>query len=118
MSITENLDMETVEQLEMIATDDKEFIITLLETFDQNSKSQIEELQKFLEAKDWTSLKNGAHQLKGSASNVGARTMRLLCKDLEDNAIAKKKDEAQDTLNSIASAFTTCKGALAEYFKV
>ena len=56
---------------EMLGEDDEEFVHDLVEAFSESSQQALREVRQASGAGDWAAVARAAHQLKGSASNVG-----------------------------------------------
>ncbi|WP_242209454.1 MULTISPECIES: Hpt domain-containing protein [unclassified Pseudomonas] len=74
----------------------------LLDTFLTDSENRLGELQKTSDAKALSEL---AHSFKGSASNMGAVRLAVLCQELESNAKDKSSAEIVKLVAEISDEF-------------
>jgi HPt (histidine-containing phosphotransfer) domain-containing protein len=78
---TEHLDLDTIKELKIIMGDEYSL---LLETFINDSVIRINTVAEAVAAQDPDAIRRAAHGLKGSAGNMGAVRLSLICKSLEE----------------------------------
>lgn len=91
------LDSELLGELRDIMADD---FTRLVEAFIQDGKFRCEAMRAALQAGDGEQLRQLAHSLKGSSSNLGAHRLTGLCLELEQQALSDM-DAAAVTLQRI-----------------
>ena len=72
-----------VSRLQETSMDDREFEEELLEIFLSSIDSQLENLKKSLENKNWKEAYDLSHTIKGSSSQIGGNLVSTLSKDIE-----------------------------------
>ncbi|HEY1013288.1 MAG TPA: response regulator, partial [Herpetosiphonaceae bacterium] len=78
------LDGAVLEGLRELNSDDEPDIVTMLiEIFFNSAPALLAQIREQAARQDGPALEIAAHSLKGSASNLGARELARLCKDLE-----------------------------------
>jgi len=93
-SIEEHVDMATLDMLKEVMEDG---FVNLLETYINDSKVRLDDLQNALAAGDGEAVRRAAHSLKGSSGNLGANRMAALCLDVENRG----KDDQLDGLDKL-----------------
>lgn len=109
MNASASLDWELVRELKDIMA---EGFITLVESYERDTSSRLKEMHRALEQGDRALLRQLAHSLKGSSSNLGAVAVTGHCVDLEHNAAAAARDEIAGLLGSLESAHEQALAAL------
>ena len=105
MESNPHIDAAMLAELEEIMED--EFGV-LLETYLADAVIRLDSIDSAMSAQDIGLLRESAHSLKGSSSNIGALQLSGLCASIEDLARDNHMDEA----------VTIVPGARAEYEKV
>ena len=82
---TQHLDSEILEELRVVMGNE---FAGLLQTFVQDSGQRVQAIARELAAQDAVALRAAAHSFKGSSSNMGARRLAQLCKEIEELALA------------------------------
>ena len=72
--------------LKELSNGSKEFINEMISVFMEQTPVEIENLEKYLEAKDWKSLRAIAHKMKPSFSFMGIKELDVLIKLIEEYA--------------------------------
>ncbi|MDD9950210.1 MAG: Hpt domain-containing protein, partial [Zetaproteobacteria bacterium] len=81
------LDTDQLESLRELNEPDEDDIVTeLIDIFVCNSPNVLDNLKQAVSDGDRTMLKKLAHKLKGSCANLGAKKMRALCLELEEQS--------------------------------
>lgn len=104
-SSTPTLDRGKLHKLRGHFDEDPGFVSEVLETYLADSKNVVPMLREVVEAADTRALRNVAHMLKGSSSNVGARRMVELCRTLEELGEAGEIEGAMDLLVKVEEEF-------------
>ena len=100
MKATVPLDMELVGELREIMA---EGFVTLVDSYQRDSAQLLVSMQNALRAGDRGQLRQLAHSLKGSASNLGVRRLSRLAAQLEKEA---KAGELQEPESQVAALQT------------
>lgn len=103
------LDMELVGELKEIMA---EGFVTLVESYQRDSAERLAAMQGALEAEDRAQLRQLAHSLKGSSSNLGAVKVAELCIALESHMAEAPAAELQGLLDALNEAYATAIEAL------
>jgi CheY-like chemotaxis protein/HPt (histidine-containing phosphotransfer) domain-containing protein len=69
----------------------------LIELFFRDTRPRLESMEQALGRDDLAALASGAHSLKGSASNLGARALAALCATMERQAKAGEVAQARES---------------------
>jgi len=77
----------------------------LLDTFLNDSEERLRLLRQALQETDAQGLRLAAHSFKGSCSNMGARMLAGLCKQLEEAARRERLAEAPALIEQIEREF-------------
>ncbi|MBK4732272.1 Hpt domain-containing protein [Oxynema sp. CENA135] len=86
------------ERLEEISGGDLEFQREILEAFLEDSRETLVRVRQSWQTQDAGAIADGAHQIKGSSSNVGASSIQKIALELERQA---KQGNLSDTLAAI-----------------
>jgi histidine phosphotransfer protein HptB len=85
MMATQHLDREILEELRVVMGNE---FSGLLQTFIQDSAQRVAAIRRELDAANAVGLRAAAHSFKGSSSNMGARQLAQLCKQIEELSLA------------------------------
>lgn len=106
MVATAHLDADILDELRVIMGDD---FTALLNTFIQDSTQRIEAVEREFAARNAIALRAAAHSFKGSSSNLGAHHLALLCRQIEDFALAGDLDACTAPVGELAAEFAAVK---------
>ena len=95
--------------------DDQQVIMELLDLFRTATRPLLEKLQAAAAQQDANALKALAHEVKGSAGNLGIEGMARLAADLENAAANADWPNATKQCDSLAIAFEQVLVAIADY---
>ncbi len=109
MKATEPLDMELVGELQDIMADG---FVTLVDSYQRDASQRLVSMQAALDAEDRGQLRQLAHSLKGSSSNLGAVQVTALCVALEGHVADAEASKLQELLNALDEAHVTAVEAL------
>lgn len=84
--MNEDLDMEIIDGLREIESEDPGFARELVEIYARDSSIRMAELRTAVEASDTTAIAAIAHALKGASRSIGARRVGDLAEALERQA--------------------------------
>lgn len=102
MVATAHLDRDVLDELRMIMGSE---FAGLLNTFLQDSSQRVATIEHELAARNATGLRAAAHSFKGSSSNMGARQLAQLCKQVEELALAGDVDACAPLVAELAAEF-------------
>lgn len=88
------LDDQVLENMKVIAEDDEEFLVNLIQMFLERVPGVLKDMELALQTKDPKRLERSSHSLKGSAGNIGAKLMMNQCQQLEEWGRKGLTDEA------------------------
>lgn len=103
---TEHLDREILEELRVVMGNE---FSALLQTFVQDSMQRVIAIQREMAALDAVGLRAAAHSFKGSSSNMGARYLAQLCKQIEELALAGETSACEPLLRELESEYIAVK---------
>ena len=103
---TQHLDGEILEELRMVMGNE---FSALLQTFINDSSQRVAAIQREIAAQDVVGLRAAAHSFKGSSSNMGARYLAQLCKEIEELALAGEISTCAPLLQELTNEFTAVK---------
>ncbi len=110
MIATQHLDANTLEELQLVMEDE---FAGLLQTFVQDSGQRVATIRRAITWLDPVVLRTAAHTLKGSSSNMGARNLALLCKRIEEMALAGETTACESLLFEIEAEYDGIKAEVA-----
>ncbi len=83
----------------------------MIDLFLAHAGERVDQIRKGLSAPDQEAAETGAHTLKSSAGNVGARRVQQLASEAESMAEAGKMDELQELFPALEKEFhSACEG--------
>lgn len=85
---------------------------TLVESWRRDTRNRMNAIEQALEAGDATALRQTAHSLKGSSSNLGARCVVSVCIELEKLANLKDLAGAAAQLDTLRQAVDSAEQEL------
>jgi HPt (histidine-containing phosphotransfer) domain-containing protein len=87
-------------------------VAELLESYLADTPNRLEEIARFLESDDQTSLKRAAHSLKGSSSIFGLSEMEAIANRLEHSFATGELAMQTRFLEDLRGEFERCRGLL------
>jgi HPt (histidine-containing phosphotransfer) domain-containing protein len=108
---TEHLDLDTLKELKIIMGDEYSL---LLETFINDSVIRIKTVAEAVAAQDPDTIRRAAHSLKGSAGNMGAVKLSLICKSLEELGASGSVQGASLLLEEMQNEYLLVSQTLSE----
>jgi HPt (histidine-containing phosphotransfer) domain-containing protein len=103
---------------ELTSADESDFLTEVIDIFLENTPPLIAELKQAVEAADPRKFQRLAHKLKGSSSNLGAKSLAKLCEMLERMGMQLETTGSQEILHRIEDEFTHVKHALHTEWRV
>jgi PAS domain S-box-containing protein len=89
-------------------------LIELIDLFIRDGSSRLETMETALQSKSLADVAQGAHGLKGSASNLGAPRLATLCGEVEKYALAGASDQAAIAFTALREEFVQVRALLQE----
>ncbi len=110
------IDMEVISCLRELGGDDDPGLVNeLIDLFLDDASTRVESLLKAMQEEDLDELVQIAHALKSASANLGAMTLSVLCREIEQKA--RDGDEASaitPLVEQADSAFADARSALCE----
>lgn len=98
--------------LKQLSNGSNEFINEMISVFMEQTPIEISNLEKYLKAKDWKSLRAIAHKMKPSFPFMGIKELESVIKLIEENAANEKNIEQLPDL--ISKVKNVCTEAIKE----
>jgi PAS domain S-box-containing protein len=95
-----------------IGGDDPEFLIELISSYLDNTRSLLQELYTSFAQKDFEVLLRTVHTLKSSSSVIGAEDLSTLCRELETNLRNNKLEDLEIKINKITDEYAQVRSEL------
>ena len=108
---TAHLDLDALKELKTIMGDEYSL---LLETFLNDSVQRIRTIAEAVAAQDPIAIRRAAHSFKGSAGNMGALRLALICKSLEEIGANGDIQGASSLLEDMHNEYRLVSQALSE----
>ena len=100
------IEVDRLDELRSIAGPDGDiFLAELRDAFAQDAAERVEILRKAIDNGDTSTLRNVAHTLKGSCTNIGATAMAELCLALENHGREAKIQGTVELVEALAEAY-------------
>lgn len=112
MSADQRLDGDILAMLKDVMED--EFSV-LIETYLSDGVNRIQDLRKALNNQDSDAVRQTAHSLKGSSSNIGAGPLAQLCMKIESCADKGQLAGLDSILDEVEQEFSAVSQALSEF---
>src|SRR5438105_8497477 len=94
------------EELEQLAEQGESGLVQeVLAVFQTDTAERLTKLRNAVSSGDRTEVRNQAHAIKGSASQVGALAVAAFCQSLESKALAGPLPELRDLAGHLDTAF-------------
>jgi PAS domain S-box-containing protein len=87
--------------LQEIAGGDSSFQLEMVQEFVNNAELFLAEAKQALAAKDWVTLANKAHQIKGGSASIAVRSMSEMAAKLEQQAKANKLEGVDELISEL-----------------
>ena len=94
-----------INQLRNVCMDDSELMRELVTALIDDATKQLSALSEAVEHADATHCARVAHYIKGACANVGAASMAVLLKQIENSATAGDFDACRASLNNLTAEF-------------
>jgi len=87
-------------------------VLQLVEIFLEHAPERVGQIRSGLDETDLEVAERGAHSLKSSAGNLGARRLERVAARIEDHSSRREVAEATDLLDALESAYQEARTAL------
>lgn len=94
-----------IDQLRNVCLEDSELMRELVTALIEDATKQFSALSDAVEHADATRCARVAHYVKGACANVGAVSMAVLLKQIENSATAGDFDACRTSLNNLTAEF-------------
>src|SRR5689334_2264582 len=84
---------------------DESLVKEVLNVFRTDTAERLAKLRNALERGDLAQVKGQAHSMKGSASQVGARSVAMLCQQIEAEALTADPATLRDVVDRVEAEF-------------
>ncbi len=108
-SLSNIIEPKMLESLLEIESDQQGFVFEILDVFFEHAEEKIIETKTAIANEDIQSIKDTAHNLKGSSGNVGLTNISRLFADLEKKAEAADWSEVKEIFEEITKVFNKTK---------
>ena len=105
------LDRTTLGHLLML-DDGEGFLQTITSTFYNDAECLLYDIKSAIETRNYNTLIEAIHGLKGCASNLGAESLKNLCIDYDSLAPTELMDRRYEVVLELATLFQCSKHAL------
>jgi CheY-like chemotaxis protein/HPt (histidine-containing phosphotransfer) domain-containing protein len=113
------LDVEMLSSWRDLTEDgENDFLTEVIDIFLENTPPMLKEMNEATKNKDARTLQRLAHKLKGSSSNLGAKSMAELCATLEEEASRGQLADAPKLVRDLEGEFAKVSQALRSEWRV
>ena len=112
---SDTLDQHVLDELCDAASGEMRMIVELVDLFQKNVPSLIEQLRESAANQDAAELCRAAHTLKSASANLGARGLAAMCKSLEDQGKTGKVNGAMEEIAQIKDEYARALDALRRF---
>ena len=113
MTVSDVLDPKVIESLRQLTPPGEPDVLNeVLTIFLQEVPTRVERLRTFLAAGSIIEVQRSAHSLKGSAGNIGARSLYDICRQLDDKARSGDLPALAPLVDALASEFDKVKAEI------
>jgi len=95
------LDEQTLDQIRQLQRGVPNLLSKVAELYLENSAALLDELRSCLHRRDFAGMAKGAHALKSTSANAGAKHLAGICAALEDFALQSKFEESRNALSEV-----------------
>ena len=113
MTMADVLDPKVIDSLRQLTPPGEPDVLNeVLTIFLQEVPTRVERLRTFLAAGNIVEVQRAAHSLKGSAGNIGARSLYDICRQLDDKARSGDLLALAPLVGALASEFDKVKAEI------
>lgn len=112
----EILDLNRIEIIKMLDTNDKKFSLEkVIESFVRQNDTVIGSLNNFVEDKNYGDLRRVVHSIKGASLSIGAKALAEKCKKIENDCYNEVFDTIVEDIISLKSLYSTSVNELKKF---
>lgn len=105
----------TLKHLEMLGDGQEDFMPIVIHGFISETEKLLEAMRAALSRNDCQAFRELAHTIKGSAGNIGAESLHVICSDIMDHNENALMPKAHDLLLQAQQQFKSAQQALTAY---
>jgi two-component system sensor histidine kinase RpfC len=109
------LNENTLHQLALLGEEQDNFLPVVIHGFISESEKLLDAMRTAWAHQEYSTVKELAHTLKGSAGNVGAEALHQICRDIMQSSHTKLDNNEGDLLQQIQNCFKSTKTLLIQY---
>lgn len=109
------LKMTSLKHLELLGEGQEDFMTIVIHGFISETEKTLEAMRRSLTENDYVLFKELAHTVKGSAGNIGAESLHLLCRDIMMHDETTLPQQAESLYKNTHDLFKSTQKALTEY---
>jgi signal transduction histidine kinase/CheY-like chemotaxis protein/CHASE2 domain-containing sensor protein len=87
--------------LHKLSEGNQEFERDILQVFTQTTQEGVRAIKRAIASQDWLSVEHEAQKMKGSSSNIGARSLHYLAGKLEEQVKEKSLDSVENLVSDL-----------------
>ena len=103
---------------ELTEEGESDFLTEVIDIFLGNTPAIITDMRRASFAGDQNTVQRLAHKLRGSSSNLGARSMAELCAVLEERARDEQPVDSKELLGQLEKEFSKVKSTLQKEWRL
>jgi two-component system sensor histidine kinase RpfC len=105
----------TLRHLELLGEGQEDFMPIVIRGFISETEKLLEAMHFAISRKDYQALRELAHTIKGSAGNIGAESLHLVCRDLMQLDLNELSEQAEPLLALAQQRFKATQATLIAY---
>lgn len=105
----------TLKHLELLGEGQEDFMPIVIHGFISETEKLLEAMRSALSRKDYQAFRELAHTIKGSAGNIGAESLHIVCSNIMDLTDQALPEKAQELLSEAQERFKGAHDALSAY---
>ncbi len=105
----------TLRHLEMLGEGQEDFMPIVIHGFISETEKLLEAMKSALSRNDFQAFRELAHTIKGSAGNIGAESLHLVCRDIMQLDLKELPEKSPALLAEAKSLFKRTQEALTKY---
>lgn len=106
------LDLERLKEIRRLELNGQDVVADLLDLFRQEVPHRLQELGQSLISRDKSAARFLAHAVRGICSNLGARSMEKICRDLQQGSESGEWTRARSLLQDLETEYPLVEEAL------
>lgn len=94
--------------------DDKELLLELFDIFEEDYARRRKVLEDALAAKNFETIRDVIHSIKGAAGNIGAKTLHATCQNIEHMAMDENLNGIVQVMPALDEQYDAVQGHIAQ----